>query len=378
MPDLSFKSWMKDFISGKVGLKLIKLHDRFRKPSVVSEVSSGADKFPTSDKQWIIFISDVNGLGDAIMFRGVLMPFVKSKCSVVLVCKNYHLPAYYDLGIKQIFTWENISKNPGNFWKLLKRIRFDKCILHHLNFRSYKLSSKVKANSKYIVVSSYVPKEFEKANVGKVKNIWEVYSSFMRSLGYNYDLVEFKVLNINEDLPQKEYIVLHLGSGSLCKQWSFFNFIKLANLIKENTSFDVVFLLGPYEKRMLFDIRYIVENFKVIIEPAFSDLVSIVKNAKLVICHNTSILHLCATMKTPTVSINSTYDYEFWHPYRNLPQYKDKHLAVTSKTQTACKAWKRASAFLLKKNRDGCPILNAEISPEFVFEKVLEVVKNEA
>jgi len=351
MAENSFKEWWSDLQENKKSRKQIEL------------LKSKSNNISNIKNNKVLFISNVNGLGDAIMLRGVLKSFIDDGYEITLITKKYHKDAFYDLNIKNIFLWDD-----------LENIKFDEynlAIGHHKDYLTYKVLLEIPAKNKYIINSQDEFKDFIIINTkNKPNNIWEVYDNFLSQFGYQYNLIDFKEnkelfnkLNLEKD----NYIAIHIGSGSLCKNWGIENFINLSKEL-DKLKIDYYFLAGPFEKDILdkYQLDNIVSNLE------FSKLIEVVRNAKMVVCHGTSILHLSVTVGTPTISINSTYDYRFWHPYKELVQYKDKHIALTSKSSTECSKYRRLIDFGLGLNKDGCPILKKEIKVSDVLEYIID------
>ncbi len=350
MAELSTLEWLKNRINSRISIR--KIHD------LKSQQNHLLSK-KTNNK--ILFLSDVNGLGDAIMLRGVLKPFIEDEYEVTLVTKQYHIEAYNGLEINEIILWDNIDTiKDGQFYMIVG---------HHLNARSYEKLLSIKAMKKYIINTNEKLDNVNTINSKEnPKNIWEVYDNFLKEFGYKYSLIDFKKNDDSFeklDLVSKDYIAIHIGSGSLCKNWGVDNFIKLSKEL-EKLNINHIFIAGPFEKNILdkYELKNIISGLE------FLELVEVIRNAKLVVCHGTSILHLSVTVDTPTISINSTYDYNFWHPYKDLLVYKNKHIALTSKSSTDCSKYRRLVDFGSGLNKNGCPILKEEIKVENILKVI--------
>jgi hypothetical protein len=162
MAENSFKDWVNERIISKKSQKKIKqLH------SIPSRLVK------TCKNNNYLFLSDVSGLGDAIMFRGVLKPFIDSGISITLVTKEYHLDAYNGLNIENIILWNDI--------KSIENLEYKKIFSQHLNARSYEYLKNIKSEDKYIVNTNYKVDGIK--TIDKVaKNIWKVYDNFLNIL----------------------------------------------------------------------------------------------------------------------------------------------------------------------------------------------------
>lgn len=359
MAENSFKDWINGRLISKRSQKKIKQLEFT--PSIFIKQSKNNN---------YLFLSDVAGLGDAIMFRGVLKPFVDSGINITLITKKYHLDAYKDLGISNILLWEDIET--------IKDLEYKKIFAQHLNARSYEYLKSIASEEKYIINSTKKIDNIITINSDKhPKNIWEVYDNFLNNFKYKYSFVDFEKKNIKSifdrnKLIENEYISIHIGSGSLCKNWGMDNFFKVS---KELDSLKIkhIFIAGPFEKNILE--KYKLNN--VVSDLDFLSLVEVIRNSKIVICHGTSILHLSVTVNTPTISINNTNDYNFWHPYKDMLGYRNKHIALTSKSSTNCNKYRRLVDFGLGLNKDGCPILKNEVGIEEVIKQIKKGLINE-
>jgi ADP-heptose:LPS heptosyltransferase len=352
MAENSFREWFENLQKNRKSRKNVELL-KYKKNYIQTDISKN-----------ILFISDVGGLGDAIMLRGVLENFIKGGYIITLVTKPYHIKAYSGLNINSIMTWKDIGA--------LKENSFNMIIGHHLNDNTYKLLLKTKASKKYIINTKETLADVITINSTKaVKNIWDIYNNFLENFGYRYKLLDFEV---NSDfslekynLLQKNYIAIHIGSSSLCRNWGVENFMQLSNELNK-LNINHIFIAGPFEKNLLE--QYKTDN--IISNLDFLELVEIIRNAKLVICHGTSILHLGVTVNTPTISINGTRDYNFWHPYKDMTEYKDKHIALTPISSTNCNKYKILFDFAFKINANGCPILKREIKVEDILKVICD------
>jgi ADP-heptose:LPS heptosyltransferase len=353
MAENSFGEWFETLLENKKSRKNIEL------------LKNNQNYIKENNSKHILFISDVNGLGDAIMLRGVLDSFIQDGYIITLVTKSYHIKAYSGLDINRIIEWKKDIA-------VLKESSFNMIVGHHLNDNTYKLLLNTKASKKYIINTKETLVDVITINSKKTaRNIWDIYNNFLENFGYKYKLLDYEV---NSDfslekynLSQKTYIAIHIGSGSLCKNWGVENFLKLSNELNK-LNLNHVFIAGPFEKDLLE--KYQIDN--IISDLDFLELVEIIRNAKLVICHGTSILHLSVTVNTPTVSINSTYDYNFWHPYKDMPSYKEKHIALTSICSTNCNKYRRLIDFAFGINKNGCPILKREIKVENILKVICD------
>ncbi|OGS22587.1 MAG: hypothetical protein A2252_03140 [Elusimicrobia bacterium RIFOXYA2_FULL_39_19] len=121
------------------------------------------------------------------------------------------------------------------------------------------------------------------------------------------EVVETPVLLGRHKLISKEYICINPNAGELAlsRKWPKTNFIELTKLILTNTNYTVVYV-GSKKERINSDAILSEINDPRVInmsgEMTISELIIIIKNAKMLVSNDSGPLHLAVALKTPTIS----------------------------------------------------------------------------
>lgn len=358
----SLVSWLGGLLYGKFSSIFFKLVNVFyKRPYFASE--------PLNIKKLLI-VSDVDGLGDAILFRRVLESII-DKYEIFLLIKPYHLSVYKDIISKDhIFLIENTA---SLFFYLNKfrKYNFDCLLLHRVSIRSFLGSllffRKIKKIGVFVPQGLKFNKNF---NAEEYKNVLELYINLASYLGGNYKFYSFNSLKRTDVQSLDAFI--HIGSGSLCKNWRIKNFINLAKMFNQaGISYKIVG--GELDFKIFSKSKY-KDQLKIIIPKSFEELAGLVSVSKLVICHNTSILHLAATLGVSTISLNCDRDYNWWDSYKNSPYFKEQHIAFNAQIGKTCGYKEQITSLFLEKKQYGCPLFDF-IKPESIFQASLKLLK---
>jgi len=351
----SFTNWAK----GLIGSQFKKYFFKLAKIFYAKIYIPGSVK-PTKGK--MLIVSEVGGLGDAILFRRTLEG-IKNNYDVYLITKKYHLPAYeYVIPKEKIFV-------PNNFFHFLriaknfKKINFDLLLLHELSVASFITTLLFFKNIPYKIgvfanqAKGFLNKNF---NAQDYQNVLDLYSDLTAYLGGQYKLHSFDEFK-KTPLLKNNQILIHIGSGSLCKNWRIKNFIELFKMFDEaNIKYKII-----GNKQDLQIIKHLANQLSVksITIKSFDELAKMILDSEVVICHNTSVLHLTFALGVKTISFNSKGNYTWWNPYKDFPGHKHHAFNASDKE---CGHLQHIKSLLIKKNQYGCSLFDS-IKPRAVF-----------
>ncbi|MDX9980853.1 MAG: glycosyltransferase family 9 protein [Lentisphaeria bacterium] len=265
----------------------------------------------------VLVVSEADGLGDAILLRRLLEPLSKV-AEVRVVARRYHAPLYaeylpsacYRAGDDRYFGFV-----PAGWLR-----EADCLILHGQSVRGSLLCARWSRRVPTLGIlfgggfgagHHFAEKDFPQ--------VLAVYRAAAACLGI--PLAERFAPAPPRDRPGG--VVIHLGSNSPCKNWCFAHFVELHHML-DTAGVPHVFLAGRGDMAFLRRSPKWGE-IEVACPGSYTEFRDRIRTARLVVCHNTSVLHLAAAYGIPTVSINHPYDYRWWHPYRDGRH----HLAFT-------------------------------------------------
>lgn len=154
-------------------------------------------------------------------------------------------------------------------------------------------------------------------------------------------------------LQQKEYILISPGSPRENKKWHAGGYAALSDLILRKTKMKVVLLRGPKEYKDCHAVINKSQSKPLLAPPTtFNQAAALVKNSCMLICNDGGINHLSVALNVPSLAIFGNTSVAKWSPQGYFPQHY--HLVNPE--------WKKQSD-----NRFG-------ITPEAVFQKVLEIL----
>ncbi|HEU64887.1 MAG TPA: lipopolysaccharide heptosyltransferase family protein [Chlamydiae bacterium] len=266
---------------------------------------------------------------------------------------------HWKINREEISNFKKIRKYLGSRKKIIteiKKEKYDVAIDLHYNF----------PNSIYLFYKSKIPIRIGYSSAGfenylTHSQIWENRNQHVFS--YHLDLLKFlnvdsnnkdlniepKLVKISNDIFTKEfvnrykdqnqkslekfdlpnhYIIFHIGAGSLKKMWDINKWQELTKKLLEMGKKIVFTGKGKYESSLISEIiksqnyskekqiffkfeqeernnYYQKKLFNLSDKLNFSELSHIVKNAKLVICVDSFILHLSTALDKPTIVIYS-------------------------------------------------------------------------
>lgn len=267
----------------------------------------------------VLVVSESNGLGDAILLRRLLEPLAKV-ANVRVVARRYHRSLH-----AEYLPEDACQAGDDRYFGFVPRAWLEEAdclILHGQSLRSSLLCARWSRRVPTVGVlfgegfgaGACFP---ESAH----PNVLAVFQAAADHLGVPL-LAGFA--HPEGEVPARSGVLIHLGSNSPCKNWCLAHFVELHRLLAEA---DVPhrFVAGRGDVAFLRQSRDW-GTLAVDCLGSFAEFRDTVRSARVVVCHNTSVLHLAAAYGVPTVSINLPYDYRWWHPYRADPH----HIAFTA------------------------------------------------
>ncbi|MCZ6704034.1 MAG: hypothetical protein O6940_13475 [Ignavibacteria bacterium] len=122
---------------------------------------------------------------------------------------------------------------------------------------------------------------------------------------------------------QEKYVLMAPGAGEEKRIWSPENFSKLINFITDQKSLNIILVGSHSELKITRIILTKIKNKKKVIDvtgkTSLIDLVLLIKNASLVITHDTGTLHISGAFNKKTVCLSNGMHYNRFVPYpKNL------------------------------------------------------------
>ena len=105
---------------------------------------------------------------------------------------------------------------------------------------------------------------------------------------------------------------------------------------------------------------------------SFEELAKETAQSELILCHNTSILHLAFALGIKTISLNSKGNYDWWNPYKDFSD--QQHFAFKA-SDKECGYSQHIKTLLIEKKQYGCSLFDS-VKPRAVFEVIEKMLKN--
>jgi ADP-heptose:LPS heptosyltransferase len=310
-----------------------------------------------------VVVSESIGLGDAILLRRLLEPLSKV-AHVRVAARRYHAPLYAEYVPPEDYR-ANDDRYLGSVPKAWLQ-EADCLILHAQSVRSSLLCARWSREIPTLGV--LFGQGFGAGHCFPERDYPHVLAAYQAAA----DCLGVPMLErFVEEAPvaKSADVLIHLGSNTPCKNWCLAHFVELDRRLAE-AGVQHRFVAGRGDIAFLRQSRDW-GKLEVSCPASYTEFRDVIRGARVVVCHNTSVLHLAAAYDVPTVSINHPYDYRWWHPYREDP----RHIAFTAgeeSTRDAAEKWDvlvRHRA--LGGNRRFDPIL-----PSHVCEAVLNLLCN--
>ena len=215
----------------------------------------------------------------------------------------------------------------------LRKNEFDHIIDLQSNQRSWKLCKSLnRPTSKYkkdrIKRFLFMKFGYKKFN-DPIKSVPQKYLDVLNSLGiYSTDTQPEYYLNGTKNIIEaKDYICIAPGAAHFTKQWPKEHYVELIMSLKGTN--EIILLGGPAEKETADWIQQetgIKNNF--VGKTTFEESAKLINNSKLVICNDSSLMHLATALKKPVLTFFGSTVEEFgFFPYNTRHKVlEDKNL----------------------------------------------------
>ncbi|MFS8564238.1 MAG: glycosyltransferase family 9 protein [Rhabdochlamydiaceae bacterium] len=162
-------------------------------------------------------------------------------------------------------------------------------------------------------------------------------------------------------LKGQEYIVLHMGTTEVRREWSTGHWITLARTLAQEGKTIVFTGQGKREAKAIQEVTSFLPHFINLCDQLnWSEFISVIKDAKTLISVNTVSVHLAAYLGTPCIALYfATYHPELW-----MPDYGSIHFLIEENSHVYLSD---ASFFKQRKNITQV----AKITPQDVYLKSL-------
>jgi len=136
-------------------------------------------------------------------------------------------------------------------------------------------------------------------------------------------------LNINADLP---LVFIHPGNfKKKNNRWPEEKFVELTKRLSARHRLNLFYISGPGEKKIIEkNILSHLPQVKMIPPQKIDTLGALLKKSNLLICNNTSTLHLAEAVGARTLSFNSIYNEKCWRPRG------ENHFTIISREWSSC------------------------------------------
>lgn len=267
----------------------------------------------------VLVVSESSGLGDAILLRRLLESLART-ATVRVVARRYHQSLYAEYLPEDCY-----RAGDDRYFGFVPRAWLEEAdclILHAQSLRSSLLCARW--SRRLPVVGIMFGEGFGAGACfpeAAYPNVLAVFQAAADHLG----VALLPSFDRPGELPlPRAGVLIHLGSSGPVKNWCFPHFVELHRLLDE-AGIPHRFVAGRKDAALLRRSR---EWGRIEVDclGSFAEFRDTIRTAQVVVCHNTSVLHLAAAYGVPTVSINHPADYRWWHPYRVDP----RHIAFTA------------------------------------------------
>lgn len=158
----------------------------------------------------------------------------------------------------------------------------------------------------------------------KGKHILEVHAEFLSKLtGHTYQ-PEIQILpeysNIEGMVFQKPYVVICPGASGEIKRWPIERYVEVAKLLQEEFGLTIAICGGSAEKELGTKAEKDLIDFEIVNcigQTSFKQYTAILRGASIVICNNSSAVHLSAATRTPAIVIVGAIEGGLLLPYKS-------------------------------------------------------------
>jgi len=291
----------------------------------------------------------LDAIGDYVLFRNFIEVLSKSnkyKDYKITLCGNIvwqDLAENYDKSFFDNFIWINRRKfigNPIYRFKILRHISqygFEVAIQPTYSREFFYGDAIIKASG----AKERIGSEGDLSNIAKwQKNISDRYYTrllpvkkesifeFYRNKNFFEYILEEKIklnrpnIKINKEIVKTSiynpYIVIFPGAGSKDRRWQFYKFAEVADYIYKKYRCNIIIAGSKTDKILAEDIKNKSENANIINltgRITLTQLVHIIKNAKILISNETCAVHIAVAVETKTVCISTGFHFGRFNPY---------------------------------------------------------------
>ncbi len=291
----------------------------------------------------------LDAIGDYVLFRNFIEIFKKSKkyCDYkITLCGNMawkDLAKNYDENFINNFIWinrEKFTRNPIYRFKMLRNINqygFEIAIQPTYSREFFYGDAVIKASG----AKERIGSEGDLSNITKKqKNISDryytelvpvkkesIFEFFRNKEFFEYILEEKIELNkpnfkINKEAVKipiyNPYTVIFPGAGAKYRRWQSHKFAEVADYVYKRYRYNIIIAGSKTDKMLSEDIKKKTENANIINlsgKITLTQLVNLIKNAKILISNETCAVHIAAAVEIKTVCISTGFRFGRFDPY---------------------------------------------------------------
>ncbi len=106
------------------------------------------------------------------------------------------------------------------------------------------------------------------------------------------------------------------------KQWDLASYARLADLVTENSDFQVLLLWAPNEKEDVETVKSLMKNDPVMALPtSFNEAAAVLKECRLLVCNDGGLNHLSVATETPSIAFFGKHKPTRWSPASVFEEY---------------------------------------------------------
>lgn len=291
----------------------------------------------------------LDAIGDYILFRNFIEILKKSKkyCDYkITLCGNIiwkDLAETYDKSFLDNFIW--IERRKFN-WNPIYRFK----ILRYINQYGFEIAIQPTYSREFFYGDAIIKASDAKERIGSegdlsnITNQQKIISNkyytelvpakkesifeFFRNKEFFEFVLEKKielarpVFKLNKrliKLPTKNiYAVVFPGAGSKYRRWQSYKFAEVADYVYKKYRYNIIIAGSKKDKILAEDIKKKSENRNIINltgKITLTQLVHIIKNAKILISNETLAVHIAAAVGTKTICISTGFRFGRFDPY---------------------------------------------------------------
>ncbi|MDC3150249.1 glycosyltransferase family 9 protein, partial [Alphaproteobacteria bacterium] len=274
----------------------------------------------------LLFISS-NRIGDSLINLQVLNKYIrknKKNIEVTLVSGSLPMPIYDDytmISKRVILTKQKYNLHWFKLYKELSAFRYDEIV----DFRSSLISYFLRVKKRNIF------------RMKKSKNIYEqIHHKFNTDLKKDFKILTDRVRNI---FPNSNYACLAPFTNWAPKEWSTEKYVNIAKYLIDR-GIDKIFILGSEEESSKFHHFESALGNNVINRCGKQHILNdygLLQKSRLFIGNDSSMMHMAALSKTPTLGLFGPTDDKIYFPkifdHCHLVRSTETYESLVSKTQ---------------------------------------------